>query len=67
MTTPAGYPIVNDPLYGHSAWGPQRGRRGEGVRDMEQVYIHYYSFSLEQLQTGSTSFKSGRPIAEPCQ
>ena len=38
----AGHPIVNDPLYGHPAWGPRCGRGGEGVGNMEQVYTCMY-------------------------
>ena len=33
----AGYPVLNDPLYDHPAWGPNKGKKGEGLRDMKEV------------------------------
>ena len=40
----AGHPVVNDPLYCHPAWGPERGRNGLGIRDIDQVYMHKTAF-----------------------
>lgn len=35
----AGYPILNDPLYNHCAWGREKGKQGRGVADMDQVCV----------------------------
>ncbi|XP_062501764.1 pseudouridylate synthase RPUSD2-like isoform X2 [Corticium candelabrum] len=32
-----GFPIVNDPLYNHSAWGPTRGKKGEGIESIDTI------------------------------
>ena len=32
-----GFPVLNDPLYNNSAWGPQMGKKGEGVEDIKKV------------------------------
>lgn len=37
-----GYPIVNDPLYNHSAWGPNRGKKGEGIASVDAVSVGHY-------------------------
>ena len=39
----AGHPIVNDPLYNNTAWGPKCGALGKGTENMDQVctYIQY--------------------------
>ena len=34
---PSGYPIVNDPVYNHPAWGKDKGKGGVNPADMEQV------------------------------
>ncbi|XP_065828774.1 pseudouridylate synthase RPUSD2-like [Oscarella lobularis] len=32
-----GYPIANDPIYNHKAWGPKRGKGGEGICSVEEI------------------------------
>lgn len=32
-----GYPIINDPIYNHTAWGPHRGRGGVSVELVKKV------------------------------
>lgn len=32
-----GYPIVNDPLYNNLAWGPYRGKEGQGIGCVDEV------------------------------
>ncbi|KAM8833672.1 pseudouridylate synthase RPUSD2 [Synchiropus picturatus] len=33
-----GFPIVNDPIYGSSAWGPHRGKGGQVGKSDEELY-----------------------------
>ena len=33
----AGHPIVNDPVYNHSAWGSSKGKGGVEPSNMENV------------------------------
>ena len=36
-----GFPIFNDPLYNHSAWGPHRGKSGQYPSNLQEVpFIH---------------------------
>ena len=34
-----GYPIVNDPIYNHEAWGPRKGKAGHIEKDIDSVRI----------------------------
>lgn len=42
---PAGFPIMNDPLYNHPAWGPKRGKGGEGIDNVDQVSMQAGTFT----------------------
>lgn len=42
-----GHPIVNDPLYCHPAWGPEGGRGGSTVRDIDQVSMVTTTYILK--------------------
>ena len=37
-----GYPIVSDPIYNHSAWGPNKGKKGEGITSVDTVRVGYH-------------------------
>ena len=34
-----GYPIINDPMYNHSAWGINKGKGGVDCSNMDKVRI----------------------------
>jgi hypothetical protein len=34
---PSGYPVVNDPLYNHTVFGPEKGRAGNIGKTDEQL------------------------------
>ena len=36
-----GYPVVNDPLYNHSVFGPEKGKGGRiGKSDEQLIQVH---------------------------
>ena len=39
MVLIAGYPIINDPLYNHPAWGPDKGCKGTGITSIDEVWL----------------------------
>ena len=41
----SGFPILNDPLYNHPAWGEERGAKGQGIKDINTV-IHSNTNSI---------------------
>jgi len=41
-----GYPIINDPIYNHESWGPQRGRGGVTDELVHQVTLVFRGWSL---------------------
>ena len=46
----AGHPIVNDPLYNNTAWGPKCGALGKGTENMDQVYT-YIQYNIKAYET----------------
>ncbi|EDV26051.1 uncharacterized protein TRIADDRAFT_1807, partial [Trichoplax adhaerens] len=39
-----GYPIVNDPIYNHEAWGPNKGKAGHIDKDVDSIVLTLLQF-----------------------
>ncbi|CAH3020816.1 unnamed protein product, partial [Porites evermanni] len=65
-----GYPIINDPIYNHTAWGPHRGRGGVSVELVKKVisflmsaFILINSTSCNDKEDSNEYFERGASAA----
>lgn len=54
-----GFPIANDPLYAHPAWGPARGRGGVDEEERQRVLERFYG-----MQQRGTYDEEARGVIE---